>query len=1066
MDVAEWLGAIGLERYAAAFRENDVDAALLHQLTADDLKELGVATVGHRRRMLAAIAELQGGAVEQPSTGPPTEGQPSTAAAERRHLTVLFCDIVGSTPLSARLDPEELREILTAYQVAVAAEVAGKRGHIARFVGDGVLAYFGWPNADEAHAESAVRAGLAILAAVGRQQLPVRIGIATGLVVVGDLVGVGAVQTVTAVGETPNLAARLQTLAEPNTIVVSDATRLQLGQMFELEALGPTALKGFDRPVLTWRVKRATAAASRSETVYASALIPLVGRDEELDLLMRRWRQAKAGEGRVILISGEPGIGKSRLLAALEERLAHEPHISLRYFCSPHHQDSPLYPIAARMEQEAGFARGDTEAASMAELASMVAPTAPAHDGLELLATLRSIPSDQFHAGPDEGPRRWKEQTFAALTRRLTSLAHQAPVLMVFEDAHWSDPTSIELLDTVIKQVPELPVLLIVSSRPNFTAPWFGRPGVSFMALSRLGQRDAALLAARINSDSRLSEPLLDQIVTRADGIPLFIEELTKAVLEVPECDTATSALAVPATLQASLTARLDRLHGGRELAQIGAVIGREFSYDMLSDVAGLPPSSLETSLAELVRSELVFQTGTPPDARYAFKHMLVQQAAYETLLRSRRQGLHARIAKALLERLPDEAERRWHLLLHHATLADDHGLAARACIEAGERSLLIFAHEEAYRLAQRGLTHLDSLPDGEQKARSRAKLLVIKVHAAYKHGEEGPDLVNHLQEAAETAARLGLHNEAVAVLHALSWLKQWSNDATGASQTALMAEEVSRRADQFTRCHQTANTGRCLLEVEQQIPRALAMIDEAETMAKTLDVDFVELEWARAHAARWKGDLDRAHTLMSRAVELARLRAERWREVECLIWLAMIDLERQKLLSVEQYCSEIDEIARHLDHTLPPVTAVFRGLAQGSRTTDVSPMFDQALGSLREYDDKAHLAYALNFTAHEALAKDQHSQARTAATEALAAAQAMSRTTEIIVATSILARAECADGDRTAAIARLRAAAGTLDFEILSARARTNLEAAALDIGCTLDRPSEAGQSVGFHEN
>ena len=378
MDVASWLRTLGLERYEAAFRENDVGADLLCQLTSDDLKELGVAAVGHRRRLLAAIAALRGDAVEPPAVGSAGQDHPPASAAERRHITVLFCDIVGSTPLSARLDPEELREVLTAYQVAVAREVAGKRGYISRFVGDGVLAYFGWPNADEAHAGSAVRAGLAVLEAVGPLKLSVRVGIATGLVVTGDLVGVGAAQTMTAVGETPNLAARLQSLAEPNTVVVSDATRSQLGQMFEWEDLGLVALKGFDTPVRAWRAHRETGAMSRSEVVniHTGALTPLIGRDEELDLLLRRWHEAKAGEGRVVLLSGEAGIGKSRLLAALEERLAAETHTSLRYFCSPHHQDSPLYPIAARMEHEAGFARGDNAAIRLAKLEAALASTA------------------------------------------------------------------------------------------------------------------------------------------------------------------------------------------------------------------------------------------------------------------------------------------------------------------------------------------------------------------------------------------------------------------------------------------------------------------------------------------------------------------------------------------------------------------------------------------------------------------------------------------------------------------------------------------------------------------
>ena len=389
-----------------------------------------------------------------------------------------------------------------------------KQGYVARFVGDGVLAYFGWPNADESHAESAVRAGLAIIDAIGSQQLSVRVGIATGLVVTGELIGVGAAQTVTAVGETPNLAARLQALAQPDTVVVSEATRSQLGQMFRLEDLGVVTLKGFDKPVRVWRATGATGATSRSEAVYAGTVTPLVGRDEELNLLIRRWRQAKSGEGRVVLLSGEAGIGKSRLLAGLEERLAGEQRVSLRYFCSPYHQDSPLYPIAARMEREAGFIRGDSAADRLRKLEVILAPAEPVPDDVALFAALLSIPTNGRYPDLELSPQQRKVRTFAALMRRLSNLARKEPVLILFEDAHWSDPTSIELLDAVVEQVPALPVLLIVSYRPGFVAPWFDLPNVSLMALSRLDRRDATALAAQVVNDRVLSSPLLERIVT------------------------------------------------------------------------------------------------------------------------------------------------------------------------------------------------------------------------------------------------------------------------------------------------------------------------------------------------------------------------------------------------------------------------------------------------------------------------------------------------------------------------------------------------------------------------
>jgi AAA ATPase domain/Adenylate and Guanylate cyclase catalytic domain len=373
-------------------------------------------------------------------------------------------------------------------------------GYIARFVGDGVLAYFGWPNPDEAHAESAVRAGLAIIEAIGPQQLSVRIGIATGLVVTGDLVGVGAAQTMTAVGETPNLAARLQALAQPDTVVVSEATRSQLGRMFELEDLGLHALKGFDTPVRPSRVLRKTEAASRSEVVYANALTPLVDRQEELGQLLRRWHEAKTGEGRVVLLSGEAGIGKSRLLAALEERLTDEAHSSLHYFCSPYHQDSPLSPLIERMEREAGFIRGDTTEDRLAKLEVVLAPTTPSPEDVALLATLLSIPTGGRYPVLELSPKQRKMGTFTALLRRLSATARREPILMLFEDAHWSDPSSVELLEAVIEQVPDLPVLLVVSFRPEFVAPWFGRPRVSLMAPGSFDTRFTLLKTGKLNA--------------------------------------------------------------------------------------------------------------------------------------------------------------------------------------------------------------------------------------------------------------------------------------------------------------------------------------------------------------------------------------------------------------------------------------------------------------------------------------------------------------------------------------------------------------------------------------
>jgi class 3 adenylate cyclase len=450
MDVAAWLQGLGLERYVPAFRDNEIDWEALPKLTAEDLKDLGVVLGGHRRKLLAAIAAL---GVEAPAAAGTAASRdaPVPAEAERRQLTVMFCDLVGSTALSSRLDPEDLREIIAAYHRAVAKIVVGFDGFVAKYMGDGVLAYFGYPRAHEDDAERAVRAGLGVIDAVGRLdvksiRLQARVGIATGLVVGGDLIGEGSAQEQSVVGETPNLAARLQALAEPNAVVIAASTRRLVGDLFDYRDLGAVEVKGLTTPVSASEVLRPSIVESRFQALRGSALSPLVGRDEEIDLLLRRWARAKAGDGQVVLISGEPGIGKSRITTALEERLHAEPHLRLRYFCSPYHQDSALYPFIDQLGRAAGFARDDSPASKLQKLEALLLRAASPDEDVALLADLLSLPASERHPLPDLSPQRKKERTLEALRRQLDSLAHQHPVVMVFEDPHWIDPTSRELL--------------------------------------------------------------------------------------------------------------------------------------------------------------------------------------------------------------------------------------------------------------------------------------------------------------------------------------------------------------------------------------------------------------------------------------------------------------------------------------------------------------------------------------------------------------------------------------------------------------------------------------------
>jgi class 3 adenylate cyclase len=647
MDVGEWLRKLGLEQYEAAFRANEIDARVFASLTAEDLKDLGVGLVGHRRRLLDAIAALDADAPVLPDAASP-------APAERRQLTVMFCDLVGSTALAARLDPEDLREVFAAYHRAVADIVVSFDGFVAKYMGDGVLVYFGYPRAHEDDAERAVRAGLGIIDAVGRLdvksvKLQARVGIATGLVVVGDLIGEGSAQEQSVVGETPNLAARLQALAEPDAVVIAEGTRRLVGRLFEYRDLGAIAVKGIAAPVPAWQVLCPSAVASRFEALRGSGLSPMIGRDEEIDLLLRRWARAKSGDGQVVLISGEPGIGKSRLTAALAERLHTEPHLRLRYFCSLYHQDSALYPFIDQLGGAAGFARDDPPAARLEKLEALLARAAPADEDVAHLTDLLSLPVSDHHPLPNLSPQRKKERTLEALMRQLEGLARQQPVLIVFEDAHWIDPTSRELLDLTVESVRTLPVLLLVTFRPEFQPPWTGQPQVTMLALNRLDRRDRIALVEQIASGKALPNEVVDQIADRTDGVPLFVEELTKSVLE-----SGVPLVGIPTSLHDSLMARLDRLASVRRVAQIGAAIGREFSYPLLRAVSRLPEHELQASLGRLVTSELVFQRGTPPDAVYSFKHALVQDAAHGSLLRSARQQLHAQIADALESHSPE----------------------------------------------------------------------------------------------------------------------------------------------------------------------------------------------------------------------------------------------------------------------------------------------------------------------------------------------------------------------------------------------------------------------------
>jgi class 3 adenylate cyclase/predicted ATPase len=755
VDIAAWLRGLGLSQYEQAFRDNAIEAAVLPELTAEDLKDLGINLVGHRRKLLAAIASLRGvsGPEEQVTARVVTD----TVSAERRQLTVMFCDLVGSTELSSRLDPEDLREIIAAYHRAVAEVVASFDGFVAKYMGDGVLVYFGYPRAHEDDAERAVRAGLNVVDVVGRLdvksvKLQGRVGIATGLVVVGDLIGEGSAQEQSVVGETPNLAARLQAMAEPGAVVIAAGTHRLVGDLFEYCDLGDVEVKGIAAPMPAWHVLRPSAVASRFEALRGSALSPLVGRDEELDLLLRRWTRAKAGDGQVVLISGEPGIGKSRLTAELAERLHAEPHLRLRYFCSPHHQDSALYPFIDQLGRASRFAPDDPPVAKLGQLEALLSGAAPAEEDVALIADLLSLPASERHPLPNLSPQRKKERTLEALIRQLEGLARRQSVLMFFEDAHWIDPTSRELLDLVVERVSVLPVLLIITFRPEFQPPWIGQPQVTMLALNRLDRHDRAFLVEQIALGRSLPGELAAQIAERTDGVPLFVEELTKSVLE-----SGASLVGIPTTLHDSLMARLDRLASVRRVAQIGAAVGREFSYELLRAVARVPEDELQAALKRLVGSELVFQRGVPPDAVYSFKHALVQDAAHGSLLRSSRQQLHAQIAEALEAHSPELMDTQPELFAQHYAEAGQVEKSAAFWGRAGHRSVARSAMAEAAAQFQKALDQLAALPESPERRRQELELYgALGVVLTVVKGNAAPETGRAYARARELWDQLG----------------------------------------------------------------------------------------------------------------------------------------------------------------------------------------------------------------------------------------------------------------------------------------------------------------------
>ena len=731
--------------------------------------------------------------------------------AERRQITAVCCELVGSM-----VDPdgrmlEEWQETVGSFQRCVSEAASRHKGFVYRDLGDSALVLFNYPEAHEHGAEQAIRAGLELCAVVRTLRSDAdalthcRVGIATGLVIVGDPAAVGAARGQSLVGDTPNLAARLASSAHPDTVAVEPATRRLVGDLFDCREVGAIAAADGSEPIRSWQVLGESVVASRFEALRGPALSALIGREDEIDLLLRRWGRARTGEGQVVLVGGEPGIGKSRLAAALGERLSAEPHLHLCYFCSPHRQDSALFPFIDQLGRAAGFARDDGPTTKLAKIETLLAHAAPPSEDVALLADLLSLPASERHPLPNLSPPRKKERLLKALIRRFARPAARQPVVAVFEDAQWADPTSREVLDLAVERIGSLPVLLIVTFRPEFEPPWTGQPQVTMLALNRLSQRNRTTLIEHV-AGKALPHDVVAHIAERTDGVPLFIEELTKSVLETgvlhqePDRsvgDRALPSLAIPTTLQASLQARLDRLASARRVAQIGAAIGRQFPYPLLRAVARLPDDQLQAALARLVASDLAFQRGSPPEAVYIFKHALVQDAAHGSLLRNARRQLHARIAEALEAQTLELVDTEPEIFAQHYAEA---GLVEKSIAfwyKAGQRSAARSAAAEAVAQFQKGLDLLSRLTNTPERQLRELQFwsALSAVLQAFK-GDGAPEPGGAYARALDLWERLDSPSE---FLH-VPWGKARYHMYRGEFNSALyLAEEI---LDRSRRCN------------------------------------------------------------------------------------------------------------------------------------------------------------------------------------------------------------------------------------------------------------------------
>ena len=977
------LTSLGLSEYAD--RLAGLDAAVLRDLTDQDLKAQGIPFV-HRKTILRAITELDGASPKLRSSAL------RSAPGERRQLTVMFCDLVGSTELSTRLDPEDLREVIDAFRAACAQVISSYDGFIAQLLGDGLLVYFGFPRAHENDAERAVGAALDIVAAVPRletiaqQKLAARVGVSTGVVVVGDVMAERASDGQAAVGDTPNLAARLQALADPGTVVISASTRRLAAGHFEYRDLGPVALKGLGQPVMAWQVLGPSAVESRFEAEHGISLPPLLGRDEEIELLSRRWRKAAQGEGCVVMLTGEPGIGKSHIALTFQERLLAEPHTRVRYFCSSHHTNSALFPFISQLERAAGFERSDSPAEKLVKLEALLSKTS---SHVAVLATLLSLPTDDRHHLPELSPQKRKEVTLLAFLAQLQSLTARQPVLVVIEDAHWIDPTSLELLALTVQRLPQLPVLLLITARPTFVPPWPNHAHVTTLPLTRLSRNYGTALVERVTTGKSLPEQVMDKILSQTDGVPLFIEELTKTVLESGllqvrgdryVLDRPLPSFAVPTTLYASLMARLDRLGSVKDLAQIGAAVGREFSYELLNVISDLPTVKLDEALEQLVRSELVFCRGEELERVYTFKHVLVRDAAYAGLLKTRRTELHGAIANAFEQHFQEIVEAEPETLAHHLTEAGLITKAVEYWLRAGKRAAARTADAEAIAHLQRGLEALSRLPEHADKDRLELELrLALAPCLIATQGPASSAAMATFTRAHELCERLGDVPEYLQVLFWLVSASVFRGELPQAERSiAALIRLAETRDDQPALLNAMRGRAMILLfmgrvvDAHDEVKRAIEKFDASSEgvrlAARAAGQDAGAAGLALMSWAVWLlGDINKAHALILAAHQRAdAVEHPHTHAYVCYYACVLHALQGEPALALQnaERCLSLSE--EHGFGQWRNLSRVVRGIS----TTMLDPSSDPlALDDVRNaFNDYRRSGYALGVTALDVL--------------------------------------------------------------------------------------------------